>query len=107
MPRTHNGTRPAISVEGLVKSFGEVRALAGQYAAVDDHLAAQPGWSCGRRSRTSSSTARRSSHHPVPGGGRLAGRRIAVIDRGHVIAEGTADELKDRVVRGGWWPTRS
>ena len=37
------------------------------------------------------------AHHPVPRGGRRAGRQIAVVDHGRIIARGTADELKSQV----------
>ena len=36
----------------------------------------------------------RAAHHPVPRGGRPAGRDIVVVDHGRVIAEGTPAELK-------------
>ena len=39
--------------------------------------------------------------HAVPGGGRQLADRIAVIDLGTVIAEGTSDELKDQRRRRG------
>ncbi len=48
----------------------------------------------------------RSAHHPVHGGGGAARRQeLTVIDRGPVIAEGTADELKDGARRTA--PSRS
>src|SRR5437764_1395089 len=98
-----NASEPAISVTGLVKSFGDVRALVARPPVL---FLDEPTTGLDPRSRlevwatieglVAEGTTVLLTTQYLDEADRLADL-IAVIDRGRVIAEGTPDALKDRV----------
>src|SRR5919108_715545 len=91
----------------VVRDAAKLRAqigLAGQYAAVDENLSGHENLEMVGRLYHMGRAASRERAGELLERFDLADRladRIAVIDQGRVIAEGTFDELKDRV--GGEW----